>query len=533
LSTRVQLAPVSLVPPVTAISVRRRALAYVGGALLLAAAYYAAAKVGQTLRYTASVAAMWPPAGVGIAALYLFGARWWPGVLLGELAVNAEQHVSDPTIPLGSLLGQQTGNMAEIVLGAALLTRLVGRRAALDRADQVIGMFVALAVAAAVSASFGTLSMLSGGIVDAGATPTFWRTWWLGDLAGALVVVSAALAWSSAPAEAWRRLRTPEGALMVAAVALLGVISVSIEEPVTYVVFPALIWAAFRFGAPGATLAIVISSALAIGITAAELGPFFKQAIDHRTLSTQLYIAVMALTTLIISAVVCERERSATALADAKLHEGERAVQERQRIARDLHDSVSQALFSTLLHTRLAQRALRDTGTAASAPPARALSTIADLTRAAQSEMRALISELGREPLADGLVRALAGHVAKISAQDDVTIRFAAPDDHVALPPRTEAHLFAIAREALANSLRHAKAESAWVRVQALTGSVVVEVGDDGLGFDPDATDPGHFGLASMRTRAAEIGAHLTISSAPGRGTIVRAETAAAGEHDD
>ena len=74
--------------------------------------------------------------------------------------------------------------------------------------------------------------------------------------------------------------------------------------------FPALIWAAFRFGPPGAALAVAITAALAIGITAADVGPFSKQAIDHRTIGTQLYIAVAALTTLILAAVVAERTRS-------------------------------------------------------------------------------------------------------------------------------------------------------------------------------------------------------------------------------
>src|SRR4051794_30235604 len=188
MSTRVHLPPVPLVSRVTPRPVRRRALAQLGGVLILAAAYVAAAKVGQSLRYTASVAAMWPPAGVGIAALYLFGLRWWPGVLLGELVVNAELHFADPAIPLASLVGQQTGNMAEIVLGAALLTRLIGPRAALDRVDQVIGMLAALAAAAALSAVVGSLSMLAGGIIDTSDALRFWRTWWLGDLSGALVV---------------------------------------------------------------------------------------------------------------------------------------------------------------------------------------------------------------------------------------------------------------------------------------------------------------------------------------------------------
>ena len=81
------------------------------GVLVLAASYYAAAKIGQTLRYTASVAAIWPPAGLGIAALYLWGLRWWPGIFLGELVINAELLDHSSNIPLGSIVGQQCGNM--------------------------------------------------------------------------------------------------------------------------------------------------------------------------------------------------------------------------------------------------------------------------------------------------------------------------------------------------------------------------------------------------------------------------------------
>src|SRR3954451_9950891 len=117
-------------------SIRLPSARYVAGVLALGAAYYGAAKVGQTLRYTASVAAIWPPAGLGIGALYLWGLRWWPGVLLGELLVNAHLLVDD-SIPLGSLLGQQTGNMAEVIVGAILLSRLAGPNAAMDRVEQL------------------------------------------------------------------------------------------------------------------------------------------------------------------------------------------------------------------------------------------------------------------------------------------------------------------------------------------------------------------------------------------------------------
>jgi len=493
----------------------------VAGVLLLGAAYYGAAKLGQTLRYTASVSAIWPPAGLGIAVLYLWGLRWWPGVLLGEIAVNTDLLLDDGRFPIGSLLGQMTGNMAEIVVGALLLRRLIGPNAAMDRVEQVGGMLVALAVATAISATAGTLSIVAGGIVDESDATEFWRTWWLGDTSGGLVVLPLLLAWAQDPLGAWRRTRSWEGAATIAAVIALGIVAVSTEEPITYMVFPALIWASFRFGPPGATLSIAITAAVAIGVTAHDVGAFSKQPIDHRTLSTQLYIAVAALTTLFLSAVVSERQRSSRELAEARSTEGERAVQERRRIARDLHDSVSQALFSTVLHTRTAQKALEQEGATPSGRVGRSLDTIAELTRTVQGEMRALIFELRRDPVHDGLVAALARHASEVRASGGPAMDLLGPTQRLALSQQVETQLFAIGREALANVLRHAAATEAQIRVDVHQEEIVVRVRDNGRGFDPAAPHPGHFGLDSMRTRAAEIGGHLTLSSAPGRGTIV------------
>jgi signal transduction histidine kinase len=499
---------------------------YIGGLLVLAVAYYASAKIGQSLRYTASVAAIWPPAGLGIAALYLWGLRWWPGVFLGELAVNGELLVDDTALPLGSLIGQQAGNMAEIVVGALLMRRLIGHRAALDRAEQVGGMLAAVAIATAISATFGTTSMLLGGVIEESEALTFWRTWWLGDTAGALVVLPLALAWVPEPAAEWRRIRTWQGALMIAAVAGLGALAFSIEGPVAYMVFPALIWAAFRFGPAGATLAIAIAAGVAIGFTANEAGPFSTQPIDLRTLSTQVYIFVAALTTLFLSALVIERERSAAQLAEAKRREDELAIKERHRIARDLHDSVSQALFSAVLHTRTAQKALKRDGLTASGPLEQSLDAIGELTRGAQNEMRALIFELGHDAVEDGLVAALTRHASMLSARHGLDIDVRGPE-LLSLSPRAQTELFGIGREALANVVKHAGASKAWVHVEAGSGSVLIEVRDDGSGFDPDARHPGHFGLESMHSRAAELGAALTISSAPRAGTVVRVEARA------
>jgi signal transduction histidine kinase len=506
---------------------RSVSLRYLAGVLALAAAYYGAAKLGQTLRYTASVSAIWPPVGLGIAALYLWGLRWWPGIFLGEVLVNGELLVDNAALPFGSLIGQQAGNMAEIIVGALLLRRLIGSRAALDRVEQVGGMLLALGIATAISATFGTVSMLAGEVIESSEVATFWRTWWLGDTSGGLVVVPLMLAWALDPFAACRRISTWEGALLIAAVAAFGAIAASTDEPVLYLIFPALIWAAFRFGAQGATLSVAIAAGVTIGITANDVGPFSKQPIDHQTLSTQAFIAVAALTTLLLSAVASERERSSRELAEVKRHEGERTLEERQRIARDLHDSVSQALFSTVLHTRTAQNALEQEGLSSSGRLGLELSAIGDLTRDAQSEMRTLIFELGRDPTEHGLVAALAEHAARLGSLDGLAIDVRGPEGRLALPRRGETQLFGIGREALANVVKHAHAATAWVTVEARPGRVVVEISDDGNGFDVASGHPGHFGLDSMRSRASEIGGALTISSAPGQGTVVRVEAPA------
>jgi signal transduction histidine kinase len=507
---------------VASIDVRWPSARAVAGTLVLAAAYYGAAKLGQTLRYTASVSAIWPPAGLGIAALYLWGIRWWPAIFLGELLVNANLLLSDSTFPIGSLVGQQAGNIAEIVVGAVLLKRLIGPGAAMDRVEQVIGMLLAVGIATAISATAGTLSMLAGGVVNASDAIEFWRTWWLGDSSGALVVLPLLLVWAGDPAAAWRRIRTWEGVASMGAVTALGIIAVSTEEPITYMVFPALIWLAFRLGPPGATVGIAITACAAIGVTAHNVGPFSQQAISHKTLSTQLYIAVAALTTLFLSAVVSERERSSRDLAEARRTSADRALEERRRIARDLHDSVSQSLFSTLLHTRTAQRAVQQEHLNPSGRVGRPLAAIAELTKSVQGEIRDLIFELRRDPVHDGLVVAMARHAASLNGSVGPRIDVRGPSRELSVSPRVEAQLYGIGREAIANVLRHSGATAASVRVAAQRGEVMLEIRDNGRGFDPDAIRPGHFGLESMRSRAAECGGRLTIESTPGVGAVVR-----------
>ncbi len=139
--------------------------------------------------------------------------------------------------------------------------------------------------------------------------------------------------------------------------------------------------------------------------------------------------------------------------------------------------------------------------------------------------MRALIFELWPDALAeDGLVAALSKQASVLSARDGLVIEVGGPDERLPLEPEAEKQLYLFGQEALANVVKHARASSAAVRIEATDGIVSFEVRDDGRGFDPAAVRAGSFGLRSMRGRVADLGGRLEVTSAAGRGTVVRAE---------
>jgi len=298
--------------PTTGARVGRYAVAVA----LLAGAYYGAAKLGLKLAYLdGAVTALWPPVGVGMAALVLFGPRLWPGIVLGDLLV------ADFSSPIGTVLGQTAGNTLEVLVGALLLRRLAGADVAMNRVRDVFALTVAAAAGTLVSACFGTASLRLGDIIGGDETVEVWRTWWLSDFSGALVVAPVILAWAHGwPRRPSRRMLL-EGAVLLVALVLLA--ELPSQRDVPYVVFPTLIWAALRFGPPGASAAVLIAASLTVWNTANNAGPFVRTSITDSLLSTQLFLSTAALTSLILAAVTAERER-----ADEALH---RDVLQRRR----------------------------------------------------------------------------------------------------------------------------------------------------------------------------------------------------------
>src|SRR3954454_22874931 len=203
------------------------------GVAVLAAAYYDAAQFGYAHDLSGPVASIvWLPVGVAIAFLYLGGLRYWPGVLIGDVLANDYS-----TLPVGSALGQTCGNMLEVLVAAILLERLC-RRSPLASVRSLGYLLVALGAGVAVSATIGGLSLRLGGVITQANVGDVWRTWWLGDFIGALVVVPLAVAWSGTPLSGWSRGRAVEAALARVAVPGWSQYALSRARPLTYLVFP-------------------------------------------------------------------------------------------------------------------------------------------------------------------------------------------------------------------------------------------------------------------------------------------------------
>jgi signal transduction histidine kinase/DNA-binding LacI/PurR family transcriptional regulator len=249
-----------------------------------------------------------------------------------------------------------------------------------------------------------------------------------------------------------------------------------------------------------------------LGYALFQLGP--RIGWIYAALQDQLSIALHR-------ASLAERERAAWA-ALAQVHRRE----ERQRLAAELHDSVSQALFSMTLHTRALQLVVQQQGDDPQGKIAHGLAELRELTQGALTEMRALIFQLRPDVLREeGLVTAIRRHAGTVAAQEGIEVRVNAPDDRLPLSERTEHELFRVVQEALHNSVKHAHPKRVDIRLTAADGArgtLVVEVADDGVGFDPNIPRPGHMGLENMRERTHRIGGRFTIDSSSTVSTTVR-----------
>jgi signal transduction histidine kinase len=476
--------------------------------VLLVAVYYGAAHLGYALEFTGPVASiLWLPVGVGAAMLYLRGPALWPGVVIGDLLVN-----NYSAMPLGSAVGQSFGNLLEVVVCALLLRRLTPRDGPLTSISGLAGMLGALTAGTAISATIGSISLILGGVVTGDSFTHLWRTWWLGDFCGGLIVLSLVLAWTPLPPRPWFQGHIAEVTLLIAVLVGLGFITIHAGHPLSYLAFPALIWSALRFGPRGATLAMAITTMFTVWGTTHYLGPFAFHPLSRGVLETQLFLLVTSLSALSVAALACEREALSRSVQASRKRIVVAADEERRRLERDLHDGAQQRLVALAAHLGLAAGQARRRPETASAS-----------FESAQAELLVAIDEL-RE-FVHGIHPTALRRFGLARAVEIVAARSATPVKLIELPQvrldeTAEATAYYIVLESVTNAQRYANASMVTVRAHLNDSSLELEVEDDGVGGAVERSD---LGLQGLRDRVEATGGTFTVHSALGEGTRIEA----------
>ena len=299
---------------------------------IVAAAYLAlgwtAFNFGEQVDY-AYKAVLWPPVGVGIAALLTWGPRIWPAIFLGELTAHVLLGVPRA---LATDLAVAGGSTAGAVIGAALFRSRAGQHASLQR-PHVVALFIALcaAVGPLVSAAVGTLAFASAGTIHQSDIVYVLWAWWSGDFVSVLILSPWLLSWREASSTTWTVARVGEFVLtMTILVAVNGFVFANwlrpgtYDYPLTYLPVLLITWMASRFGFRGATSALVVSCLMATWGTLHDLGPFARPTSFETALMLQSFLMSVAVTTLMFSAFVLDRRR-------AEVEAARRAIELEQR----------------------------------------------------------------------------------------------------------------------------------------------------------------------------------------------------------
>jgi PAS domain S-box-containing protein len=279
---------------------------------LVAGAYFVAAWFGLSLASVhTNVSPVWPPTGIALAAVLLLGYRTWPAILIGAFLANL---LTTP-VPLPIAAAIAFGNTAEALAMGSLL-RLVDFRESLDRVVDVVKFVVAAVVCTTISATIGNISLVVGHSASWADFGSLWVTWWLGDLTGATILAPLLLTWCAGRHQWLPRRRYIESVILVlllsvSAIATFGKQAPAplLYQPLTRLMLPFLLWAGFRLGRRGVTIAVAVVSAFAIWGTAHGTGPFIGGTANQSLIVLQLYLSTNALTFLFLGVVVEEKHR--------------------------------------------------------------------------------------------------------------------------------------------------------------------------------------------------------------------------------
>ena len=293
---------------------------------LLAAVYFIAGRIGLSLAFVnASTSAVWPPTGIAVAALLMFGARTWPAVTAGAFLVNLSTSGA-----VAASMAIAIGNTLEALAAAWLVSRYANGVAAFNRTSDIVRFTLSVAAAAEIAATVGVSALVATDLAAIGEVRHIWFTWWLGDAVGALIVTPLILLWARPLPRLWSQRRGVEFAALIAchvaaAWLVFGVSPAGIANyPVGFLAMPGLLWTAFRFGSRATAAATALVAVIAIDGTLRGLGPFARASANESLLLLQAFIGITSMMMLSVAAEVKRRRAS-----DAELRSLNQALEDR------------------------------------------------------------------------------------------------------------------------------------------------------------------------------------------------------------
>jgi PAS domain S-box-containing protein len=298
------------------------------------AAYFVAGRIGLSVPFTSgNVSPVWPPSGIALAAILIWGYRVWPGIALAAFLVNFLSPIPHP-----AALGIAVGNTSAALVAAFLLRRIANFQT-IRRLRDVLGLvFLAGILSTMIAASVGVVSLFLAGVQPWSTYASAWGVWWLGDAMGVLLVAPLILT--------VRQLgrirgtsRAIEGTVLLAGIALTcwfifdnRFVTRTGEGVLAFSVFPFVVWAALRFGISGSAFASFLLATISVWATARGSGPFVRHTPMENAVLLQVFLAVIAITGMTLAVIVIERERAERALKrEHQLLEAQRRSEEALR----------------------------------------------------------------------------------------------------------------------------------------------------------------------------------------------------------
>jgi len=484
--------------------------------ILLAALYFAGGWIGLRQDfYQESVTLIWPPSGLSLAALILYGRRLWPGVMLGALLLNI---LHGSTVPIS--LAISVGNTLEALVSSWLMVDYFDFRPTLARVrDVAVLLVIGGALATIISAGNGVTTLWLAGNV---ATDDFFSVmllWWLGDLGGVVALTPFLLLLRNG-SPAWSILIRDLEFWIVTSLLIVscllafgGIAHVGIERLAMQLPLPCLAWAGIRLGTRGTVVVSFSTIAIAATATAQGLGPLAANDPHVSTILLWAYGTGMGATALTLAAAIAQRN-SAEHRHRLEIEQRERSEREnllsaeRERIMREMHDGLGGQLVSVLSMVQRGQASADE---------------VAEALRRSLDDMRIVIDSLEtRESNFPELLGKLRARLEPLLQRNGVRLQWRV-DDIAQLGhfgPEEALHCVRIIQEATANVIQHARATKIDIEI-SIAGedreTMVIEIRDDGIDSIP-GSQPGGRGTRNMIDRARALGGALRIEPAePGR----------------